>query len=235
MVSNREKLILKSLSILPQFIFKRVVYKFNLDKQNKHTRPSFIEIVSNRESINKSLFDGDGELFKKYLEKSRVYGEYGVGVSTVFASRYKNKHTIAVDSDKNWILNIKNNSCDSKNLEISHIDLGKLKTWGTPQGYEYRHNFKKYLNAIWEKSFKPDLVLVDGRFRVACFLTSLLNADEGSIIIFDDYTLRPEYHIVEFFEKPIEINKRQAAFQVSGNYDSKELQFYIDKFEFVFA
>ena len=76
---------------------------------------------------------------------------------------------------------------------------------------------------------------MDGRFRVACFLTSLLNADAGSIIIFDDYTLRPEYHIVEIFEKPIEINKRQAAFQVSGNYDSKELQFYIDKFEFVFA
>ena len=235
MASNKEKLILKSLSILPEFIFKRVVNKFNLDKQNKHTRPSFFEIVSSRESIDKGLFDGDGELFKKYLEKSRIYGEYGVGVSTLFANRYKNKHTIAVDSDKNWILNIKNNSFDSKNLEIIHIDLGKLKTWGTPQGYEYRHNFKKYLNTIWEKSFKPDLVLVDGRFRVACFLTSLLYADEGSIIIFDDYTLRPEYHIVEFFEKPIEINQRQAVFQVSGNYESKELQFYIDKFEFVFA
>ena len=235
MASNKEKLILKSLSILPEFIFKRVVNKFNLDKQNKHTQPSFFEIVSSRESIDKGLFDGDGELFKKYLEKSRIYGEYGVGVSTLFANRYKNKHTIAVDSDKNWILNIKNNSFDSKNLEIIHIDLGKLKTWGTPQGYEYRHNFKKYLNTIWEKSFKPDLVLVDGRFRVACFLTSLLYADEGSIIIFDDYTLRPEYHIVEFFEKPIEINQRQAVFQVSGNYDSKELQFYIDKFEFVFA
>ena len=65
------------------------------------------------------------------------------------------------------------------------FDLGKLKTWGTPQGYEYRHNFKKYLNAIWEKSFKPDLVLVDGRFRVACFLTSLLNADELRKIIMD--------------------------------------------------
>ena len=54
---------------------------------------------------------------------------------------------------------------------------------GTPEGYKYRHNFKKYLNGIWEKSFKPDLVLVDGRFRVACFLTSLLKADKGSIII----------------------------------------------------
>lgn len=230
---NRNKLILKLVSILPQFIFKRVVKKFNLDKQNNPIKPSFSEIVSNSKSINKSLFDGESELFVKYLDKSRIYGEYGVGVSTVFANTYKNKHTIAVDTDKNWILNIEKNSLDSKNLEIIHIDLGKLKTWGTPEGYEFRQNFKNYLSAIWEKSFKPDLILVDGRFRVACFLTSLLNADEGSIIIFDDYTLRPEYHIVEIFEKPIESNSRQAVFKVSGNYDIKKLKYYIEKFEFV--
>ena len=235
MANNRKKLILKSLSILPQFIFKRVVNKFNLDKQNNHIQPGFTEIVSSLESIKKSPISVDNELFEKYLNQSKTYGEYGVGVSTVFANRYQNKHTIAVDSDKNWILDVKKNSFYNKNLEITHIHLGKLKNWGTPEGYEYRHNFKKYLNVIWEKTSKPDLVLVDGRFRVACFLTSLLNADAGSIIIFDDYTLRPEYHIVELFEKPIEINKRQAAFQVSGSYDSKELQFYIDKFEFVFG
>lgn len=235
MSSNGNKFLLKSLSILPQFIFKRVVNKNKLDKQNKNIQLSFTEIVSNRESINKSLFDGDSELFKKYLDKSRIYGEYGVGVSTVFANRYSNKHTIAVDSDKNWILDIKKNLLDSNNLEITHIDLGKLKKWGTPEGYEFRQNFKKYQSEIWGKSLKPDLVLVDGRFRVACFLTSLLNADEGSIIIFDDYTLRPEYHIVEIFEKPIETNGRQAAFKVSGNYDTKELKYFIEKFEYVFV
>lgn len=235
MSSYENKFLLKSLSIFPQFIFKRVVNKYKLDQHNKHMQPSFSEIVSNLESINNSLFDGDNELFKKYLDKSKIYGEYGVGVSTIFANRYNNKHTIAVDSDKNWIINVKNNLLDKNNLEIIHIDLGKLKTWGTPEGYEFRHNFKKYLSAIWGKSLKPDLVLVDGRFRVACFLTSLLKADEGSIIIFDDYTLRPEYHIVEIFEKPIESNGRQAAFKVSGNYETKKLKYYIEKFEFVFV
>ena len=32
-----------------------------------------------------------------------------------------------------------------------------------------------------------DCVLVDGRFRVCCFLTSLKNAEQGTRIIFDDY------------------------------------------------
>ena len=107
MANNKKRLILKSLSILPQFIFKRVVNKFNLDKKNKHIQPSFTEIVSSRESINKSPFSVDNELFERYLNKSKIYGEYGVGVSTVFANRYQNKHTIAVDSDKNWILDVK--------------------------------------------------------------------------------------------------------------------------------
>ena len=235
MSSNRKKLILKFLSILPQFIFKRIINKFDLDQQNKNVEPSFSEIVSNCENINKSLFDGENELFKKYLDKSKVYGEYGVGVSTVFANRYKNKDTFAVDSDKNWIQTVKKNSLNRENLEITHIDLGTLKTWGTPEGYEYRHNFKKYLNTIWDQSLKPDLVLVDGRFQVACFLTSLLNANKDSIIIFDDYILRPEYHIVEIFEKPIENDNRQAVFKVTGNYDSKKLKLFIEKFEFVFA
>ena len=41
------------------------------------------------------------------------------------------------------------------------------------------------------------MVLIDGRFRVACFLFSLLNAKKDSIIIFDDYMNRSEYHVVE--------------------------------------
>ena len=232
---NKQKILLKFLSIFPEFIFKRIVKKFYLGKHSIKPEPPFNEIVSNYESLKKYLFDGDNLLFQKYLDKSRIYGEYGAGISTVFANRYKNKHTISVDSDKNWILNIKEHTLNSKNLDITHIDLGKLKSWGTPEGYEYRHNFKKYLNAIWDKSFKPDLVLVDGRFRVACFLTSLLNANKDSIIIFDDYTSRPEYHIVEIFEKPIEIGNRQAVFKVSGNYDSKDLKYFIEKFEFVFS
>lgn len=235
MDSNMKKFILKFLSVLPQFIFKRLVKKFELEKSSKEKQPSFNQVVSNYENINKGLFGGDSELFKKYLDRCEIYGEYGVGVSTVFANKYKYKPTLAVDSDENWISNVKRNSLNATSLEIIHINLGTLKSWGTPESYDYRQNFRKYLNSIWEKSLKPDLVLVDGRFRVACFLTSLLYADKGTVIIFDDYILRPEYHIVEIFEKPVETDNRQAAFKVSGDYDLKEIKFYIEKFEFVFV
>ena len=59
MDSNMKKFILKFLSVLPQFIFKRLVKKFELEKSSKEKQPSFNQVVSNYENINKGLFGGD--------------------------------------------------------------------------------------------------------------------------------------------------------------------------------
>ena len=98
---------------------------------------------------------------------------------------------------------------------LQWIDCGELEEWGRPKTYEKRENFQNYINAIWQyPSFKPDLILIDGRFRVACFLTSLLNSNPGTKIIFDDYFDRAQYHIVEEFIQPIGKCGRQALFIV---------------------
>lgn len=46
------------------------------------------------------------------------------------------------------------------------------------------------------------MVLVVGRFRVACFVYSLLCAQTRTIILFDDYANREHYHAVEEFSRP---------------------------------
>ena len=66
---------------------------------------------------------------------------------------------------------------------------------------------------------KPDLVLIDGRFRVACFLHSLLAADAGTPLLFDDYTNRPHYHLVEEFCPIAQSEGRQALFRVPEELD----------------
>ena len=60
----------------------------------------------------------------------------------------------------------------------------------------------------------PDLVLIDGRFRVASFLVSALLAQEGCTILFDDYFDRPNYHVVEKYLKPVRKAGRMAEFSV---------------------
>jgi hypothetical protein len=65
--------------------------------------------------------------------------------------------------------------------------------------------WQRYPQAPWthyrRAGVEPDLILVDGRFRVACVLESLLQLSEphSCRILCDDYLHRPHYHVVERF------------------------------------
>jgi hypothetical protein len=98
----------------------------------------------------------------------------------------------------------KDYSHDAAGFTIGHVDIGEVKDWGYPASYEKRENFQAYTDFLWVHDDKPDMVLVDGRFRVCCFLTTLLNANPGTVIIFDDYTNRQIYHVVEEIVRPRE-------------------------------
>jgi hypothetical protein len=60
-----------------------------------------------------------------------------------------------------------------------------------------------YPNMWLTKSEEPDLVLIDGRFRVACALTVLLNSDKPYVII-HDFNNRSQYHCILIFYDVIE-------------------------------
>lgn len=68
-------------------------------------------------------------------------------------------------------------------------------------------------NSFFEH-MKPDLILIDGRFRPACFIQCLLHVKPGTRILFDDYVDRPNYHLVEEFAKPIAYYGNLAEFCV---------------------
>ena len=161
------------------------------------------------------LFNGDNLLFKSLAKKASIYGEYGCGHSTIWISNNTQIKIISVDSSKIWIEKIKGIVKEQQEIMFQWIDCGELEEWGRPKTYEKRENFQNYINAIWQyPSFKPDLILIDGRFRVACLLASLLNSNPGTKIIFDDYFDRPHYHVVEEFIQPIDKCGRQALFIV---------------------
>lgn len=67
------------------------------------------------------------------------------------------------------------------------------------------------------RGLRPDLVLIDGRFRVACFMATLLFAQPGCRILFDDYGDRPDCIVVERFVKPSSMAGRVAEFVVPGD------------------
>ncbi len=165
----------------------------------------------------KTLFDGDDGLFKELIKHSQTYFEYGCGKSTEFVFKYSNAYIFSVDTSKDWVRKIKSlvGIKGSERLNLTWVDVGEVANWGTPTSFKMKHNFIKYAESLWLNIEKPDLVLIDGRFRVLCFLTSVKFAQAGCRILFDDYINRPFYHVVEDFCPKIDTCGRQALFEVS--------------------
>ena len=181
----------------------------------------------------KYLFDGDDFLFKTYLKKCNIYFEYGVGDSTIWALKNTKSRIISVDTDKKWIDKIDTYK-NKKRIDINWINLGEIENWGRPKNYRYRKHFIDYISNVWTYNLKADVILIDGRFRVACFLYSLINAKEGSIIIFDDYTDRAHYHVVEEVIEVYENCGRQAIFKAPKVLNKQLAEELLNNFTYVF-
>jgi len=69
--------------------------------------------------------------------------------------------------------------------------------------------------------FTPDLILVDGRFRVACALTTILNLaqDDRWELLVDDYRGRSHYTAIEKFANLERMVGRMAVFKPKANID----------------
>ena len=182
---------------------------------------------------NEPLFDGDDKLFKSYLKNCELYFEYGVGASTRWVLENTNSNIIAVDTDKEWIDFVKD-EVDSLRIKLIWVNLGDLTNWGRPNSYKYRHSFIDYVGGVWNLKKQADVVLIDGRFRVACFMYSLLHSKTGSLIIFDDYFDRSWYHIVEEIISLYDKCGRQAVFKVPKVYDKNLTLDLLNKFLYVF-
>lgn len=180
-----------------------------------------LKMTVTKKTRDLEIFGGGGELFRKALSQARVYGEYGVGDSTLWVDRNSNAEILAVETDRTWAEKI-SNQIENDSAQILHIDLGEVGDWGRPLGYKHRTHFDDYFTAIWRQTLKPDVVLIDGRFRVACFLTSWLLSEPGTLIVFDDYVERRFYHIVEEVTQPLMADGRQALFRVEANSTRRE-------------
>ena len=182
------------------------------------------------------LFDGSDEVFKKLVSQARVYFEYGCGQSTIWVSHNTQAKIYSVDTSKEWLQNTKEKQGADNQANLQWIDCGTIGERGRPINYNQRDNFKSYiLGPFGITTESPDLILVDGRFRVACFLSSLSKAKQGTSIIFDDYKDTPYYHIAEEFCPNPYFCGRQAIFTVPDIIDQELIDLEIDKFNYAFG
>jgi len=151
------------------------------------------------------MSEAEANLFYQFARSSKSYFEFGMGGSTVQASSLVDGRLVAVDSDLAWVNNTSKAIEPSRHeRSLIHIDIGPTKKWGYPIDTSNSEIFLPYYQSITH--YKPqefDFCLVDGRFRVACFLTALKHTRVDTVIAMHDYRGRGEYHVVENFARII--------------------------------
>jgi hypothetical protein len=156
--------------------------------------------VSNKINFGSTL---SNNYFKKNLIKCNYYLEFGSGNSTILAKQL-NKKFRSIESDKSFYRFMRS----KKIKDILYSDLGPTRYYSIPilPSFLLKNKIEKYADQI--KDFVlvfnklPDLVLVDGRFRVFVVLKIInfcLSRKEmvNTIIILDDFKYREDYHILK--------------------------------------
>ncbi|UYV39151.1 hypothetical protein N4R57_09180 [Rhodobacteraceae bacterium D3-12] len=146
--------------------------------------------------------------------------EYGSGGSTVLAGEMPGKRVFSVESDKGWAEMMTGWFADNKpaaKVRVIHADIGPTVEWGHPEDDRAWKRYAKYPLAVWEgdRMGQPDVVLVDGRFRLGCVLATAFHTQKPVPLLFDDYAQRKHYHVIEeVVGAPQEIIGRMARFEI---------------------
>ena len=186
--------------------------------------------------------------FKKILSNSKSYLEYGSGASTILSASLK-INTISIESDKEFVNSLLKLINDKSDLNLICRPLGMIGPWGSPVVNIFfpltksrKNKFSKYSDVPFlEEKFKdhtyPDLILIDGKFRVACALKCYLFFSQKNYynykIIFDDYLYRNQYHITEKILKLDEIVGEMGVFSPPKISNTDSLEKYINQYEFI--
>jgi hypothetical protein len=161
--------------------------------------------------------------FLNALRKANFFMEFGSGGSTVAAAKMGKKF-ISVESDSDFLHAVK---CKAGSVVEGSVyiyaDIGRTGAWGIPIFKRITParltRWRRYFEAPWEiidvQKEGPVLVLVDGRFRVACALSAFkhLQHNIDAVILVDDYIGRPEYNILENYGSLVEVVGRMAVFR----------------------
>ncbi len=147
--------------------------------------------------------------------------EYGSGGSTALASMRNDVTCFSVESDPVWASKMKRWLAEHGNgqTHIHFAGIGQTKAWGYPLNYSQDdlQKYRRYTRSVWQRAdfIRPDVILIDGRFRLWCFLTVMARIRKPTRILFDDYKNRSHYHYVEQYFEPVEMVGRMAIFDIT--------------------
>jgi hypothetical protein len=159
----------------------------------------------------------EARMFEKFLACADRYLEFGSGGSTAMACGLVKSEVTSVDSSAEWLRKV-GEHCAESNLRIVpdliHVNIGQTGDWGYPTNEVEKEKWHLYYSGIWSRpsASNADLYMVDGRFRVACFMQAVLHCEQGAVIMVHDFRSRESYHVVRDVAREIAFSEELSAF-----------------------
>ena len=171
-------------------------------------------------------------LFDKLINKSRNYLEFGLGGSTIRAIQKSNAKIYTVESSPEWIGYMRQYTIlrffENKRLFIFCVDIGTTREWGYPVTGKVQNTFDCYSSSVFESidAKTLDLVLVDGRFRVACTLKIILECNKNNDlkILIHDFWNRKNYHVLLKYLDELGKADTMGIFSIKKNINLKSVK-----------
>jgi hypothetical protein len=179
------------------------------------------------------------EFLQRHLSSSRHYLEFGAGVSTLMAVKTPSLESIdSVESSQPFIDDLLRDTEASAasaqgRLRVHVVDIGPTGAWGGPTDPSTRNRWPDYSSRVFTKPSDSDLVLVDGRFRVACCLSALLRTGPETRILIHDFSWRKEYFVVLKFCDVIERLNSFVSLRRKKDIDARKAERLLRKYQYL--
>ncbi|MCG8634101.1 MAG: hypothetical protein MI863_09755 [Desulfobacterales bacterium] len=187
-----------------------------------------------------TMTENEKEVLHAYLNSAVHYLEFGSGESTVYAAGVDTIQRIdSVESSIDFVeshlspLPVIQSALASGKLGFHFVDIGPTGKWGYPASNRKKHLWPSYSLSIFSKKSEHDLVLIDGRFRIASTLNCILNTPQDSKIIIHDFWDRKQYHLLLNYLSVVERTGTLAVFIRKPDLPVKKIQRIIWYYQYI--
>jgi hypothetical protein len=212
-------------------MFSDIIRGFKVGLKKYYLKPGEYSFVMNPK---------EQKLFDNTIRNSLHYLEFGMGGSTLRVIQNSKARIYSVDSSRDYIVEMRKYfiikfSVLIRRMFIFYVDIGRTKQWGYPLGLISKDLFPNYSSLVYKKikKSKIDTVLVDGRFRVACALKTIIECYSNEVlnIMIHDFD-REEYQILHRYLEEVERADTLSLFHIKKELDLSMVIADYDKFKY---
>ncbi len=184
------------------------------------------------------LTASESALFEAFLAAAGCFAGFGVTALTCRAAALASRSVVALDGSADRIAAVATECrrhADWTQPHLIHVDIGPTNTLGHPTDPATQDRWQAYPRRLWSVPGigETDLFLIGGRFRVASAIQTLLHCRPDTIILFETYQARREYHSFSQFAREIARADALTAFVRRADFDAPRAAAMLERFTLV--